>query len=303
MSGFKRFVDRYIYSAELTLEARILNMVICFGFGAVVIAFIARIVEQVPPLALYAMVGMLVCVVLLFIVVNRFHLHAIALPITLATLGDLLFPLVFFTNGGMSSGLAAYFVMIIVLIFVLSRGLMRAILLVLQAAAIFACYLIAISSDPIIPIFQINAFQSFIDIIQSVFVSGVFIGLVAQFQRDIYDDEKRRADEANELVKYGNRLRETTNRVATILLSTDEKSAESSLHRGLQLLVESFQVDRIRIWRNITEDLDEDGDILLELYEGYPPADSAECDRGHDDGSSESGRGGGHGDGSSVLFS
>jgi signal transduction histidine kinase len=307
MDTLRRFVDRYIFSAKLELDARILNMVICFGFASVIIAFIARIIEQVSPIALLAMVGMLISVALLFIVVNRYSLHTIALPVTLIVLGDVLFPLVFFTNGGMSSGLAAYFVMIIILIFVLSHGVTRIILLLLQTLVILACYAIALDTSPLIPIASLNAFQSFIDVIQSIFVAGVFIGLVAQFQRHIYDDEKRRADDALETIRRGNELRETTNRVATILLSADAKDATLSLHEGLELLTETFAVDHVRIWRNASEeqfdatkpanllsdstdllDLQDlaaseslsnlkclTGDLRLELYASYPPLDNA----------------------------
>jgi signal transduction histidine kinase/CheY-like chemotaxis protein len=250
MEGIDRFIKRYIFSVELTLEARILNMVICFGLGAVLIAFIARIIEQVSAIALVAMGGMLVSVVLAFIIINRYKAHAIAVPITLVVIGDVLFPIIFFTNGGMSSGLAAYFVMSITLMFVLAKGFVRIVLLFTHMIVVLACYFMALSGDPIIPIASLTPFQSFIDVIQSIFVSGVFIGLVAQFQRRIYDDEKLRADDAIDIIRRGNELREVTNRVATIFLSADESTARQSLREGLRLLTEAFEVDSVRIWRN-----------------------------------------------------
>ncbi|MDR2106843.1 MAG: response regulator [Coriobacteriales bacterium] len=269
MDRLQRFVDRYIFSTRLTLEARILNMVICFGFGAVVIAFIARIIEQVSPIALLAMVGMLICLALLFAIVNHYSLHTVAVPLTLIVLGDILFPLVFFTNGGMSSGLAAYFVMIIGLVFVLSHGLTRSVILFLQMLVILTCYFIALDENPVIPIAPLNAFQSFVDVIQSVFVAGVFLGLVSLFQRRIYDDEKRRADDAIETIRSSNALREVTNRVATILLSADMDEQEDSLQEGLKLLTEAFRVDNVRIWKNASAARG-DGDLRIELYRGYP---------------------------------
>ncbi|MDR1183344.1 MAG: response regulator [Coriobacteriales bacterium] len=274
MKILRRFIQRYISSEELSIEARIFNMVICLGFGAIIIASIARIVEQAPPLALAAMAGMLVSVVVVFIIINRYQVHAIAIPITLVILGDVLFPLVFFTNGGMSSGLAAYFVMSIVLMFVMAHGRVRVILVLINMAVIVGCYAIVMQDNPVIPIARLDPFSSFIDIIQSIFVTGVFIGLVAQFQRGIYDVEKRRADNAIETIRHGNYLRGVTNEVATLLLSTEESEEGESLREGLRLLAEALKVDRIRIWRDVTQDPLAKGEGTAEsalcLYESYP---------------------------------
>jgi signal transduction histidine kinase/ActR/RegA family two-component response regulator len=227
-------------------------MVICFGVGAVIVAFIARIIERVPAMALIAMVVMLVSVIVAFIIVNRFKAHAVAVPVTLVVIGDILFPILLFTNGGMRSGLAAYFVMSIVLAFVLTQRKTRVILVALNALVIFVCYLIITQENPIIPVIPLTTEQAFIDIMQSIFVSGVFIGLVSLFQRSIYEDEKLRANKANDLVRRASDLREVTNQVATMLLSTDGHSAKESLQGSLQLLAEAFRVDGIAIWRNGT---------------------------------------------------
>jgi signal transduction histidine kinase/ActR/RegA family two-component response regulator len=280
MEGIHRFIRRYIFSEELTLEARILNMVICFGLGAVIVAFIARIIEQASGAAIAAMVGMLASVVMTFVLINRYKAHAIAVPITLVIIGDVLFPVIFFTNGGMSSGLAAYFVMSIVLMFVLAKGMVRTVLITTHMAVILTCYFMALSSNSVLPIATLTPFQSFIDVIQSIFVSGVFIGLVTQFQRRIYDEEKLRADEAMEIIRRGNELREVTNRVAAVFLSADENTAHGALQEGLRLLTEAFKVDSVRIWRNTSKAEDDDGDLILSFYAGYPPIEKSEIPGG-----------------------
>jgi signal transduction histidine kinase len=258
MAGIRSFIDKYIFSEDLTIEARILNMVICLGLGATFIALIARVVEQVSSLAIFAMFVMLASIVVAYILINRYHVHRVAVPITLAILGDVLYPLLFFINGGVSSGLAAYFVMSIVLIFLLSNGAVRIILLCAQALVILACYAIALADAPLISVVELNRFQSFVDIIQSIFVAGVFIGLVTLFQQRIYGAAKRREDEALETIKRGNELRDATNRVATILLSSDESDAKNSLREGLRLLAEAFRVEHVRVWRNLYEGNGED---------------------------------------------
>jgi signal transduction histidine kinase/CheY-like chemotaxis protein len=285
-------------------------MVICLGLGAILIALVARLVEQVSLIAIIAMLVMLASVVFAFILINRYHAHKTAVPITLVIIGDVLFPIIFFTNGGMGSGLTAYFVMSIVLVFVLSKGMLRSVLIFIHASVILACYSIALWDNPIIPIAHLTPFQTFVDIIQSIFVSGVFIGLVAQFQRRIYDAAKSREDKAIDIIRRGNELRDVTNKVATILLSSDENKAHESLREGLRLLSEAFRVDYVRVWRdtativtaaagsagsadslglaNVTGTAsspvvtdspgsapfkEDESNLVLTLYEGYPSID------------------------------
>ncbi|MDR0347725.1 MAG: hypothetical protein LBH56_05060, partial [Coriobacteriales bacterium] len=304
MQRIRGFIDRYIFSEELALEARILNMVICFGVATTILSTVARVIERVSPLAIATLLVILASIILTFVLINRCRLHALAVPITLTILGNVLLPILFFINGGMSSGLAAYFVMSIVLMFVLSQGVVRAALIISQILVILICYLISIADIPIIPITELTPFQSFVEIVQSIFVVGAFIGLVAWFQRHIYDDEKRRADGAIETVKRSNELRDATNQVATILLSTDEQDAQSALREGLRLLAEAFRINHVRIWRALPfetgggeaeAEAEALGDLeagkekykwgegrhatefnpalILELYEGYPSLD------------------------------
>jgi signal transduction histidine kinase/ActR/RegA family two-component response regulator len=271
----KRFIARYIFSEDLTLEARILNMVICLGFGAVIVASIARIIAQASSVALIAMAVMLFCVTLAFILVNRYKLHAVAVPFALVIIGDVLFPILFFTNGGMASGLPAYYVMVIVLIFVLCRGSVRAILLVVQIVGILLCCLMGIQPNPLIPVAPLTPFQLFVDVIQSVIVAGIFVGLIALFQRRIYDREKIRADQALEFIQRGSRMRETTNKVATMLLSADSEKTEETLHESLMILAQSFNVDFVHIWHEVSADVNAQDFATQEflvfgLYDGYP---------------------------------
>jgi signal transduction histidine kinase/CheY-like chemotaxis protein len=273
MERIRRFVRRYIFNEELTLEARILNMVICLGLVAVVIALVVRSIERTPLSAILVMLAMLAFVVLGFVYVNRFHVHRVAVPVALVALGDVLFPVIFFLNGGLFSGLAAYFVMSIVLLFVLMHGKARLVLLFVQFVVIVVCNLTTFLPEHLVLAFELTPLQAFIDLLQSIFVSGLFIGLVTLFQRRIYDDEKRRADDAIAVVKHSNKLREATNKVAALLLGAERDQERASLRKGLSLLVEAFEIDFIRIWRDVTKAEEGETALVLRLCESYPALD------------------------------
>jgi signal transduction histidine kinase/CheY-like chemotaxis protein len=140
------------------------------------------------------MVFMLISVVVLFFLVNHFHLYKVALWFVLCFLGDVLFPIVFFTNGGFVSGMPAYFVLSVVIIFLLSRGRACAIMVIIHLVIVIICYAVAyIYPDSVM---SLNPFQQLVDNLQSIAVSGCFIGFVIKFQNRIFELEKQKADRA-----------------------------------------------------------------------------------------------------------
>jgi signal transduction histidine kinase/CheY-like chemotaxis protein len=226
-------------------------MVCCFGLGAAVIATIARLIERVPFIAIVAMLVMIVAVVLLLIVANLFNLHRIGTPITLIFLGDVLFPFVFFTNGGIDSGMAVYFALSIILIFLLARGRMRIGLLTVNIAVMLAIYIYTYF-DPDIAV-SLNLFQRSVDHIQSILVTGFFVGFVIVFQNRIYLAEKKKTETAKQEVAKQDELLHVLNVVATTLLTAEAGQFEGTLRKSMELLARNADADRAYIWKNRVE--------------------------------------------------
>ncbi|MDR3315092.1 MAG: response regulator [Coriobacteriales bacterium] len=244
------FIKKLFFSEELVLEARILNMVCCFGLVAVFCSGIARAIEWMPPFVMITTIVLALLIIVFLFLTNRFNLHAIGLPIYLVILGDVLFPLLFFKNGGFDSGMAAYFVMSMTIIFILARGRMRIVLLSVHIVVIIACYVVALQGNSLINIPSMTSFQQFVDQIQSILVAGFFVGFVALFQRRIYDIEKHRADAAAKTVMHNEHLRELVNKMAMVLLRSDEDEDDRALQEGMDLIAEGLGVESIHIWRN-----------------------------------------------------
>jgi signal transduction histidine kinase len=269
MNVIRRFTQRYIFAQELSLEARLTNVAIILGFFATIISFIARIIEQSPPLSLLSMGVMIFAVVIIFIAVNRYQASSAGLAATLVILGDILFPIVFFTNGGMTSGMAAYFVMSTVLMFLLLRKKLLVAIVTTHLMIIFACYSIALWGTSFITIAPLSQFQSFVDNIQSIFVAGLFIGIVVALHQRLYEDERTRADVAASIIRDNDHLRDITNKVAALLLSADADDAADALQESLKILTESFHIDAIELWRDLTNPAGEGAEIVLGRLEGY----------------------------------
>ncbi|MDR1249139.1 MAG: response regulator [Treponema sp.] len=250
MKTLKSLTHRYIFSDDLSLDARILNMACAFGLGAAIAATIARVVEKAPPIAMFAMAAMIFFVITLFIVSNKFKAHKIGTLITLISLSDVLFPIIYFTNGGTNGGMAAYFVLSIVLIFLLSRGKSCVIILVVHIIIILACYFAEYYYPDMI--YPLSSFHVYVDTIQSLLVAGFFIGFVVKYQSLIYRVEKQKVESAGKALARQDQLLHVINEAAMILLAPGANTFSAVMDSSVEMMARCVDVDRIYFWRNQT---------------------------------------------------
>ncbi|MCL2879203.1 MAG: hypothetical protein FWF29_03055, partial [Treponema sp.] len=162
-----KFISKYVFTEQLALEYRAFNLVLIFGIFAEIIAVIVRIVEGVSVLAILAVFGMILVTVFTFWLCNHFHIHKVGIWICSLLIFDVLFPLIFFTNGGAKSGMTGYFVLCIVLIFFLFRGIQCLIMVLIHIAVMFSCYIIGILHPGLVIPFTSDV-PMYIDIIHTI---------------------------------------------------------------------------------------------------------------------------------------
>jgi signal transduction histidine kinase len=115
--------------------------------------------------------------------------------IALISFTDILFPVIFLTNGGIRSGLSAYFVLGMTIIFMLSKGVSRIVMICVNLSLIITLYVLDYKA--LLPIIRLNAYQELIDNLQSIIVAGLFIGLCIVFLYAIYENEKNKEAKAS----------------------------------------------------------------------------------------------------------
>ena len=183
-------------SDDLPFEARILNFVCFLGALATVVALMARIVEKMPLVTIMTVVVMLITILAVFFFsAGRLKNVRLITAIVVYGIGVVLFPVIFFTNGGADSGMAAYFTLCIVLELLMLKGKPRIVSLILTSAIVLSCYLSTLFLGVgLLPAEGMTPFQRFVDNMQSIFVSGFFMGFVIVFQNNVYLKEKDKAD-------------------------------------------------------------------------------------------------------------
>ncbi|MDR1330398.1 MAG: response regulator [Oscillospiraceae bacterium] len=225
------------------MDARIANMVCTVGIAGVIVAIITRLFMRSSPVLIAVLACTVVCVAALMAFCNITGKHKLGSRLVLLSLCDVLLPAALFAMGGVDSGMAAYFTMSVVLIFFLSKGKPRVVLLITHIAWVIACY-IASSMPPFNALVaELHGAAQYIDNIQSLVVAGFFIASIVLFQDKIFRNEKRKLDI----------LLNTTNAMAVSLLDLNMDDPEAALRRSMELLAKNVGADRISIWKNEIE--------------------------------------------------
>jgi signal transduction histidine kinase/CheY-like chemotaxis protein len=226
----RKYLARFVYTDALPFDARVLNMICFVGFFSAVISFFLHAIEQSNPFTMGIKVAMVVSIVLLIVISNRFNLYTQGKWVTVTTFCFVLFPLIFFQNGGMHSGISAYFVLCMCVIFLLMVGKTRVILMGLFILTTFICYYVDIVHPEYV--YQLTDQQQYIDSAGAYLITGFFVGPVIVMLGKLYMLEKKKADAASSakgdfLAQMSHEMRTPMNAIiGTVAISKSATSLE-----------------------------------------------------------------------------
>jgi hypothetical protein len=266
MNIVRKFVQKYIFSEELDLKLRILNMVYTLGAVVCVAVIIARMAEGVAPAAQIATAFILVLILLMFYFNNRMRMYTLGSWLTSIILGNILFPINFFAIGGIEGGLPIYFALSIIIVFILAKGVSFVVLLTIHLLVIFACFYLGYR----VPEWIIPATlpQLYSEKIHALLITGFFVGMVIKFQNFLYEREKIRSqDAARARAEIADKMRQseeksrhtlekqdallhTVNEIAFVLLQSTVEEFESNIWNCMGMMARAVDVDRVYIWKN-----------------------------------------------------
>ncbi|MDR1908512.1 MAG: response regulator [Spirochaetaceae bacterium] len=254
MKKLKAFINKYVFSEALSLEARMINMICLVGLAAALVTTLFRIAMGSGRSLILVMWGITASIAFLMFLCNRLGWYVLGTWLTLVVLCDFLFPLAFFILGGSDSGMAAFFVVSVTSIFLLSSGRLRIVALVVHVSLVLVCYYLDYRYPDLMQ--ELDETYYVLDNILSFLVGGFFIGVVVLFQKRIYENEKQKTKAAEaQLIRRDGLLR-MVNEVAALLISSDMDKFDGPLSRSMELMARNLDVSRIYIWQNTVKDGD-----------------------------------------------
>ncbi|MDR0856362.1 MAG: response regulator [Clostridiales bacterium] len=195
MRKIKRLLNHYLFSEDLSRDARALNMICFIGFFSGVATLVTRWAEGLSVMMIVVMIAFVASTVVLFFIANHFKAHEGATWITLVAMGDIIFPVTFFLAGGVNGALGTWFVLSMFAVFFFSSGKKMVVFAGIHILAIIACFTVGtLYPEWITPL---TPAQRLAESILAVFACGFSIGIAVKYILSIYDGEQKKAEAAS----------------------------------------------------------------------------------------------------------
>jgi signal transduction histidine kinase/ActR/RegA family two-component response regulator len=262
----RKTFDRYVYTDDLDFDSRVFNLILFVGMLSLLISVVAHIVIGATPSLVAVKAGMCFGIAGLFVACNQYKLFAAARYIALVTFCGVLFPFNFLANGGSHSGIAAYFILTLLLIVLLSKGTVFFVFMVSQIAIITACYALEWAKPEWIT--PLKGWQFYLDNVVSIINTGLFLGLVFAGLRHLYWREQHKAQiaakaKATFLANMSHEMRTPMNAI----LGMVQIAAQNSTPEEINQCMKQIDISSKHLLRLINDILDlskiEDGKLVL----------------------------------------
>ncbi|MDR2303514.1 MAG: response regulator [Treponema sp.] len=248
MRKIKDFLNRHFFAEELPIDIRVMNAAGFIGLVSIFLILVFRIVLGSNLYLILSLSGVLLALGSILTLGNRFGDRPEGFFIALIIIGNILFPFLFFLLGGTTGGMTALFVASQFTVFLLLKGRPFAVLIVLHIFVIIITYYAGYAFPSLIR--PLTPYGQLLDNVQSIIISGMYIGFAVKFQHKIYLIEKNKIDDFSKELLIQDKLLRTVNDISAILLTADEIRFENSLQISMEMLADCVDVDHIYIWKN-----------------------------------------------------
>ncbi len=189
-------LSNYLFSEERPLLERLFNLVCCFGVMAGLIGAIVTFAIDAPLLSALSTLLIAATSIVSMFLGNTLHNFRASSNVLLSVCGFVLFPIAYFTGGGIESGMTEFFILGLVLVFLLLKGRDCAIMVVFYLLSCTACMVVEYFYPETVIAFE-SRMMSFIDTIQSFIVSGIVLGVIVKLYVWVYERAKDKAEAAS----------------------------------------------------------------------------------------------------------
>ena len=194
-------IIREFLNSEESFAVRIFQVI---SFGGVLAAIAGCITNAISGLPFGVTLGTLfggLAVFLLAVFVTKTKKTEVGGCLLVIFFNCFLLPMMFFTSGGVNSGISAWFVLGIFVVFLLVKGKLFWTMLALCVSSMIITYLAAYyNPEKVIPL--ADEFTSYEDIIFSILIVTIIIGLIVRFQNRVYREEQEKVIRQNKELEH-----------------------------------------------------------------------------------------------------
>ncbi|MCR5755305.1 MAG: response regulator [Acetatifactor sp.] len=173
----------------------IFNIVDVGGFFAGVFAVSVSIFIDLPKVQIVAIFASILIVVFAYYLANQRNQVNLAAFTIVSAISLVLFPVMFYTDGGLYGGMGYWYILGIIFNFLLIEGVLCYILLALQIALTLFCFIHTYYNPQLVLGLERRAM--YVDVVQSILITAVISGIIVRFQNKVYRDKLEELSEMN----------------------------------------------------------------------------------------------------------
>ncbi|MDR3075858.1 MAG: hypothetical protein LBU26_01040, partial [Synergistaceae bacterium] len=136
-------------------------------------------------------------IILALFLANKFGRHEAGSALMLAVTGLVFTPLLYFSSGGVRSGITSFIIMIVIFMFFMLHGKRCVVMVSLEMAMIGLCMYLEHAFPHLVKNHLATQTEILNDNGQAIIIVSLFIGLTVKFQAYLYEREREKAEAAS----------------------------------------------------------------------------------------------------------
>lgn len=183
------YLKKYMYDSSLDLNKRLFNLIMGTGAVASILGMIVSILIKAALLNIISIFMITLLFSFLAWVGNKYNIINVCAIACGLILNLIIFPLMFFSGGGITSGITSWFMLGFIYIFLMLSGRWFIITFILSALCCGGCYIISYYTTSYLSDVPWRA-GAYIDIFVSLMLVSIVVGFLIKFHRRVYNREQ-----------------------------------------------------------------------------------------------------------------
>ena len=193
-------IRKILYKGVTDMKERLFRLVLLVAFVVSIIAIVAGFALNDPIINAVPIFAMLVTVLIAMVATFKYHKVEFASVVFLIVVICVIFPFVFFSSGGIDGGATVWFVLGLLYIFMMFRGIKLFVSLMLAVVTDVATYVLAYYNPQLIAALGSKT-DIYYDSLFAVISVGIAVGFIMSLQIQSYEKERERTLEQKDEIE------------------------------------------------------------------------------------------------------
>lgn len=194
---------KMLYGSELELNNRLFNIIMSGCFMTSILSIIGSVLSN-NSLSNVLLVMMIAIIIVILIWISNTYNKADICALIGGIIVDLfMLPVLYFTGGGLYSGMSSWFIFGMVYCFLLYKGKRFFIMTTLTGLSFTGCLVISYFKPETV-ISMESEFSVYLDTHMGMILTAISVGTLIKFQRSIFEQEQKKSEERQVMLQEAN---------------------------------------------------------------------------------------------------